>query len=275
MILRNPSLPPGWYPQSAEQIGEFLGEFRRNEESPPSFAAMGPHAGWFYSGSIAARAFASLRSDADTVVVIGGHLPAGMPPLLAEEDGVRTPLGPLEIDGEFRDILRRELKYIPDKYPDNTVEVQLPMVKYFFPRSRLVWLRLPAEIRSFESGSIIAGAGESLGRNFVVFASTDLTHYGDNYRFSPQGRGRGALEWVRTVNDAAFIRSVIAGDPREVLHRAGEDRSACSAGAVLAALAAAQSRNTAPARLLDYATSADRAAPEVPDSFVGYAAMAW
>jgi AmmeMemoRadiSam system protein B len=228
-----------------------------------------------YSGSTAAHAFASLCSDADTVVVIGGHLPAGMPPLLAEEDGVRTPLGPLEIDGEFRDILRRELKCMPDTYPDNTVEVQLPMVKYFFPNSRLVWLRLPAEIRSFESGSIIAGAGGSLGRNFVVFASTDLTHYGDNYGFNPHGRGSGALEWVRTVNDPAFIRSVAAGDPREVLRRAGEDRSACSAGAVLAALAAAQSRNTAPARLLAYATSADSAAPEVPGSFVGYAAMAW
>jgi AmmeMemoRadiSam system protein B len=236
---------------------------------------MGPHAGWLYSGSIAARAFASLRSDADTVVVAGGHLPAGMPPLLAGEDGVETPLGPLEIDGEFRDILRRKLGDIPDNYRDNTVEVQLPMVKYFFPHSRLVWLRLPAEIRSFESGRIIADVGETLRRNFVMFASTDLTHYGDNYGFSPQGRGSGALEWVRAVNDAAFIRAVAAGDPHEVLRRAEEDGSACSAGAVLACLAFAQSRNAAPARLLDYGTSADSTGPGVPDSFVGYAAMAW
>jgi AmmeMemoRadiSam system protein B len=210
-------------------------------------------------------------------VVIGGHLPGGYPPLFAEEEGVETPLGVLPIDGEFRDLLRKALGGRPDSFRDNTVEVQLPMVKFFFPGAKLLALRLPAEVASFDAGREIAKIGASLGRKLAVLGSTDLTHYGYNYDFCPRGQGKGALEWVRTVNDRAFIAGVIAGDPREVLSRAEGDRSACSAGAVLGCLGYAETLAAGKAELLAYGTSADAADPdgEVPDSFVGYAALAW
>ena len=73
-----------------------------------ALASVAPHAGWFYSGKIAAYSVSALDPGADTVVIIGGHLSAGMPPLFIEEEGVATPLGPLEIDGEFRGLLRKE-----------------------------------------------------------------------------------------------------------------------------------------------------------------------
>jgi AmmeMemoRadiSam system protein B len=245
----------------------------------------------------------TLKPGAETVIVIGGHLPAGTPPLFAEEDGVTTPLGNLEIDREFRDLIWKELGGKPDRYYDNTVEVLLPMVKFYFPQSRLIWLRLGAEIQSYDVGKIIAAIGASLKRKFVVIGSTDLTHYGLNYDFAPRGTGRKALEWMKTVNDAAFIQTVISGDGGETLRRAGTDRSSCSAGAVLACMGYAQSQSASDAALLAYGTSADteetpvsfedaavnRAVlgggssgedvasgeDDIPDSFVGYAAMAW
>ncbi|MDR3338294.1 MAG: AmmeMemoRadiSam system protein B [Treponema sp.] len=276
MNLRNPALPPGWYPQSAEKIKQFLAQVRR--DNPRAAAAVAPHAGWYYSGLIAAAAIASLRGDAETVVVVGGHLPAGHPVLVAMEDGALTPQGNLEMDGEFRDILAGELRALPDKYPDNTVEVELPMVKHFFPQSRLVALRFPADIDSFERGTIIAQTGASLGRNCVLLGSTDLTHYGGNYGFSPRGGGQKALDWVKTENDAAFIRAALSGDRAETLRRAGADFSACSAGAVLAVQGFAAARDAKCAELLAYATSADvslAGGEGVPSSFVGYAALSW
>jgi AmmeMemoRadiSam system protein B len=194
--------------------------------------------------------------------------------LYAEEDGVSTPLGDIMMDGELRDALRREIPGGPDRYRDNTVEVQLPMIRYFFPRARLLWIRLPAEPASFEAGSCLARLGESLKRNLVVLGSTDLTHYGYNYDFYPRGTGKEALEWSR-ANDAAFIGAVRRGDPREVLDRAEGDRSACSAGAVLGALGFARAVNASGAELLAYGTSAGIAGTDVPDSFVGYAGLAW
>ncbi|MDR2403849.1 MAG: AmmeMemoRadiSam system protein B [Spirochaetaceae bacterium] len=288
-MIRKRSLPPGWYPESPDKIRAFLGQFEGNLPDRGAFAAVAPHAGWYYSGSLAARAIAALQgpagaAGAETVVVIGGHLPRGYPPLFVEEDDVETPLGVLPVDGEFRDLLRSELGGRPDTFRDNTVEVQLPMVKFFFPRAKLLALRLPAEAASFDAGKGIARIGASLGRRLAVLGSTDLTHYGYNYDFCPQGQGKGALEWVRTVNDRTFIAAVIAGDPREVLSRAEEDRSACSAGAALGCLgyaeALAAGKAAVRAELLAYGTSADAADPygggdEVPDSFVGYAALAW
>ncbi|GHT76267.1 hypothetical protein FACS1894124_8270 [Spirochaetia bacterium] len=279
MILRKPGLPSGWYPQSAELAAQFLRRFSRNDGSRgTAVAVVAPHAGWAYSGELAARSVAALRSDAETVVVAGGHLPAGAPPLFAMEDGVLTPLGALEIDGEFRDALVKELGGVSDNYADNTVEVQLPIVKYFFPKARLVSLRLGAEIQSAAVGRIIARTAAVLGRSCVLLGSTDLTHYGKNYGFCPYGSGPGVPELVKTRHDDPFIQAALSGGSEETLRRAEQDSSACSVGAVLACQGFAQTVNAARAELLAYATSADALplkAGESPESFVGYAAMAW
>jgi AmmeMemoRadiSam system protein B len=278
MWLRKKQLPPGWYPQDPGEIREFLGDYPEKTGEDQAPVVLAPHAGWFYSGAIAARAISILERDADTVVVIGGHLPAGVPPLFAEEDGVMTPLGTMEIDREFREILKSELKGSGDSYRDNTVEIQLPMAAYFLPRARLLWLRLPAETASFEAGKRIAQTGIALNRKTVLVASTDLTHYGRNYGFMPHGAGDEALDWVKQVNDARFIQAVEEGSPPTVLERAEKEKSACSAGAVLGALGFAEVRRLSRGTLLAYGTSADpmiRDHSEPPGSFVGYAAMAW
>jgi AmmeMemoRadiSam system protein B len=230
---------------------------------------------------MAARALLSLKKDVDTVVVIGGHLPGDMCPLIAEEDAVETPLGNIPMDAEFQINLGYSLECLPDRYADNSVEVQLPMVRYFFPEAKLLWLRFPADIYSFEMGKEIARIAEKLGRRLVVLGSTDLTHYGENYGYKPRGGGEKALAWVRDVNDAGFIAAVKAGNPGAILDRAKEDRSACSAGAVLGTLGFVQSltreSGVPAAELLAYGTSAgvDPGEGEVPDSFVGYGVFCW
>jgi AmmeMemoRadiSam system protein B len=180
----------------------------------------------------------------------------------------------LPIDGELRSVLFKELNGAEDRYRDNTVEVLLPMVHFFFPKAALLWLRLPAGAVSEKMGKAVAKAAAELNRKVNVIASTDLTHYGANYGFSPKGSGKQALAWARDMNDAAFISAVESGSCGEVLNRAERDRSACSAGAVLGAMGFAKAAGAGGLRLLEYGTSADKSPGEVPDSFVGYAAMA-
>jgi AmmeMemoRadiSam system protein B len=272
MNFRESCLPPGWYPRNPDEISRFLSSFPCRAEGSVS-AAIAPHAGWFYSGKIAARAASALERKADTVVVIGGHLPNGYPPLFAMEDAVNTPLGGMTIDSELRETLCKKIKGRSDQYPDNTVEVLLPMVRFFMPDAQLLWIRLPADIGSFDSGKTLADAAKDLGRNIAVLASTDLTHYGPNYGYTPKGCGPQALKWVKEVNDRKFIEAVESGIPPLVLERAESDQSSCSAGAVLGAMGYASAINAGPARLLEYGTSAD-VTMEIPDSFVGYGAFA-
>ncbi|MDR1838382.1 MAG: AmmeMemoRadiSam system protein B [Treponema sp.] len=278
MQIREYSLPSGWYPRDpsgvSAEISRFLSNYHRSGDR--SRAVVCPHAGWYYCGRIAAIGVDSLEKDAETIAVLGGHLPATSPVLFAMEDAVKTPFDLFPIDKELRSILLKELDGKEDKFRDNTVEVLLPMVRNFFPNTSLLWLRLPAGITSFEAGKAISQAAVKTGRKINVIASTDLTHYGRNYGFLPQGTGEAALRWVREVNDAAFIRAVESGNSGEVLRCAEKDSSACSAGAVLGAMGFSEAQGLGGARLLEYATSADvQDDGEVPDFFVGYAAMAF
>jgi AmmeMemoRadiSam system protein B len=282
MKLRESSLPSGWYPRNPDEIRKFLTPFGNCSEGGDAsgdnigkvIAAIAPHAGWYYSGKIAAKAVASLDRDIDTVVVIGGHLPAAYPPLFAMEDAVSTPFGNMIINTELRNVLYKKLGGEEDRYRDNTVEVLLPMVRFFFPKASLLWLRLPAEIASFAAGKTIATTAADLGCTLAVLGSTDLTHYGPNYGFTPKGIGPKALQWVQETNDRLFIEAVESGDPALALERAETDSSSCSVGAVLGAMGNAAENNCVPAHLLEYSTSA-AVSGETPDSFVGYAAFTW
>ena len=271
MQIREYSLPIGWYPRNIEEISRFLAEFPCSR--PFSHAVIVPHAGWYYSGRLAALGISALKPDVDTVIVIGGHLPAGSRALFAMEDAVRTPFDPMLIDAELRGFLLKKLGGVEDRFRDNTVEVLLPMVRYYFPKAQLLWMRLPSDIESFEAGKVISEAAVNLNRKVNVITSNDLTHYGSNYGFAPKGRGEAALRWVREVNDAGFIRAVETGNNEEVLKRAEIDHAACSAGAVLGVMGFAQAEGLPGAQLLKYATSADVTGETSPDSFVGYAAM--
>jgi len=280
MVLRESCLPAGWYPRKREEIEEFLEPFKNAKDAlSQAVAAIAPHAGWYYSGHLAALAVSSLGSGAETVVVIGGHLPRGAPVLAAREDGVKTPFGNMMIDREFLEAFEKRIPTTPDNYQDNTVEVLLPMAHYFFPESKLLWLRFPAELSSYEAGKILADTAVRLDKRIVVLSSTDLTHYGRNYGFSPRGMGKPALEWVKKSNDAAFINAILAGDASFTLKRAEADSSACSAGAVLGALGFASLKGKK-AKLLEYSTSAEVTGDaidddDIPDSFVGYAAISF
>jgi len=270
MKLRESCLSSGWYPRDGEKIKDFLLPFAM-AAAPSAKAVVAPHAGWYYSGAVAAKAVSSLAREADTIAIIGGHLPGGIPVLSAEEDGVKTPFGIMKIDEKLRLEFYKQVECASDRYEDNTVEVLLPMVHYFFPEAELLWLRFPSEISSFEAGKMLNKAALNAGRRILVISSTDLTHYGRNYGFCPKGYGRDALDWVEKTNDAAFINAILEKKAELVLERAEKDHSACSAGAVLGGLGFIGLQEQSP-KLLEYRTSAG-AESEIPDSFVGYAAI--
>ena len=147
-----------------------------------------------------------------------------------------------------------------------------PLIKNSFPDSRLVALRAPHSQAAVGLGRVLVELARDQGKTLKVFGSTDLTHYGPNYGFSPQGHGPQALEWMKTVNDKGFIDLALAMDTSGLLQHAARNHSACSAGAVAAAITACQALGSKQGRLVDYYTSHDL----MPnDSFVGYAGIVY
>lgn len=277
-VFRRPmDFSGSWYPARREACQREIEAYWRRpgaEEDPPARLGVVPHAGWVYSGALAARVFRALSGDAGVqlVIVLGGHLRRDDPIVAMTEGTWDTPFGPFEIHtgfterlGELTPVrLETESRYLPD----NSTELQLPFAKLKFPRAELLALRVPPGPLAVELGRTLAAYLTDSKLDAVAVASTDLTHYGSNYAFEPKGRGPQALEWVRTVNDPAFIRAVEAGDGASLLKRAESDRSACSAGSVAAINEIAQSRGQR-FRVFDYATSADVAGGDT-GNFVGY-----
>jgi AmmeMemoRadiSam system protein B len=275
MSVRRRSLPPGWYPGTGEQVERQIAAFLAASPpvpSPPPMAPSGvaPHAGWAFSGAIAAQVVASLDHEAQTVVVVGGHLGRHDRALAAREEGYETPLGTLPADMALLEALSAATHLEVDEEADNTVEVQLPLVRHFYPGSMALALRAPPRLDSFDLGRIIARVALEMGRRVVLLGSTDLTHYGPAYGYTPRGTGRRALQWVRDENDARMIRAMEALDPAAVVAAATEARSACSAGGALAAMGFSAERGAKGGVLLRYATSHD---VHPDESFVGYAGV--
>ncbi|RPJ07934.1 MAG: AmmeMemoRadiSam system protein B [Spirochaetaceae bacterium] len=273
MKTRRQSLPPGWYPPDRKATLDAINRMGKSIDTGKIPVAGGviPHAGWEFSGKAALEVFLTAGTDIDTCVIIGGHLHPDDGILAAQEDEYETPLGSVSADLELLSILGKELHIIPDIYQDNTVEIQLPMVKHCFPNARALWLRASPSQDAVLLGKAIFSASKKLMRRTIVFGSTDLTHYGSNYGFSPMGDGQKALDWVKKVNDKTVVDAICRLDAMQAVEHALADMSACSAGGAAAAISFAREMGVHNGKLLTYYTSHD--VYPMGDSFVGYAGI--
>ena len=281
MTRRKRNLPRGWYPFDASDCKRDLDSYVE-AWSPPShlagagFGGIVPHAGWYFSGKLAARVFYTLKSRGkiETVVLYGGHMGPESPPQIVTEDACETPLGEIEVDADFAKSLMKkvDLRKESASSGDNTVEIQLAMVKYFFPESKLLAIRSPQSPRAISLGEEVAALARERGVSILAVGSTDLTHYGPNYGFLKKGVGPASVEWVKKENDKGFIDFALKMDAKSLLKHAGENESACSAGAAASAIATCKTLGAEKGTLLDYYTSYD-ILPD--DSFVGYAGIVY
>jgi AmmeMemoRadiSam system protein B len=272
MRVRRRYLPPGWYPGAEEKAREAIEDMERSIDPEPAHGIAGivPHAGWEFSGNLAFEVFSRISRTMDTIVIIGGHLGPADGILCAFEDSYETPLGLLPADLELLAAIRAAVPVTEDRSADNTVEIQLPFVRYLFPRAKVLGMRAAPSRDADRLGRALAESARGLGRKVGVAGSTDLTHYGSSYGFSPAGSGNKALRWVREVNDHRFIESLLAMEFDSALERALRERSACSAGGALAALSFARENGVREGKLLRYSTSFD---VHPAESFVGYAGI--
>jgi MEMO1 family protein len=279
MGVRQRMLPPGWYPASQSECVKAIETFLAGGVKPLDagtkvYGGMMPHAGWYFSGKLAAQVFYlnARVTQPQVVCIFGGHLGGDSPPLLITEDAWATPLGEVPLATEFYKPLMAKMSMQPEPPGDNTIEVNLPFIKYFFPKSQVLAIRSPQSDRALELGTAVTDVARELGKTMLLFGSADLTHYGPNYGWAPKGYGAEAVTWVKEVNDKRFLNAILKLDARGAVHAALQDQSSCSAGAPAAAIAGAQKMGATRAVLADYYTSYD----VMPgDSFVGYGGVIW
>lgn len=280
MDVRPAVFAGSWYPASAEecerQIERFLKKDINLELEKDPVGVIVPHAGWAYSGGIACRAISLLARSPkpDTVVVFGMHMHPGATPRIMVSGGIETPFGVLKVDEALgRELLDRfsfREETVRDFSQDNTIELQLPFIKYFFKDTGILPVGVPPSPVALEIAAAVVEIAAELGRRIAVVGSTDLTHYGANFRLTHYGTGDKAHSQVRENEDRRIIDCMLAMDPTSVVEEALDSRNACCAGAVAAAISAGKSLGATKARLTEYATSYE---VSPGDSFVGYAGI--
>jgi AmmeMemoRadiSam system protein B len=267
-----------WYPSGAgqceEQIQDFLEETPETIDKPPPFVGgIVPHAGWYFSGAIACRVIQllSLGPAPDVLLVFGMHLRPSSPNHITTAGSLQTPFGDLPVASALAERLTGKFKFKietdTDFTPDNTIELQLPFIRHFFGKIPIVPIGVSPAPAAVAIGQSAVSAATDLGLSVKVVGSTDLTHYGANYGFSPHGTGDRAAEWVRNENDRKMIDAMVAMDPDRVLREAASRQNACCAGAVATAISAARELGAEMGHMVSYTTSYEKSPG---DSLVGY-----
>ncbi|MGD9161038.1 MAG: AmmeMemoRadiSam system protein B [Desulfobacteraceae bacterium] len=276
MGIRQPDLAGSWYPASESECLRMFNEFEDSSVSPQDGDWLGgilPHAGWVYSGRVAYNVIKFLKTgdDPDVIVVFGRHLHPGSGNYIMNEGAWNTPFGELPIASDIADDLISGFKFTVEtssRYtPDNTIELQLPIIKYFFPNVRLLPIGVPPAVSSVKIGERVAEIANTLGKRIKVLGSTDLTHYGPNYANTAMGTGQDAVDWVKNHNDKKMVDLILGMESEAIIGESLRNQNACCGGAVSAAVASAKKLGAVESKKLIYTTSYD----VMPNSsFVGY-----
>jgi len=204
-----------------------------------------PHAGWVFSGRVAATVFAAAaaRARPDTVVLFGAtHRRMPETAAIFAEGIWETPLGAVEVDSRLAQRILANTSLIRDDpyahESEHSIEVQVPFVQHLFPDAKILPIMVEPAAEAVEVGRIVARTAEGCDAEVIFVGSTDLTHYGPRYGFAPNGVGESALRWAKEVNDKRMIEIILEMNAEAVVGEAAEHLNACGAGAVAATISA-------------------------------------
>ena len=230
--------------------------------------AVVPHAGYEYSGPVAAHVFSALAKDGfpETFIIIGGdHV--GYDDAVVTTETFVTPLGKVPVDVELAKKIGLEEN--PDVHADeHAIGVQLPFLQHLNPKIKFVPVYVPSRNmdKAEEAGKKIGKAIQ--GADIVILASSDFTHAGPSYGQVPP-KGLRVDEFARRQDELA-IKAILELSPTKLWRIVREHGiSMCGVGGVVCMLFAL--KNVAKsAELLKCTTSYEiRPAPDA----VGYSAI--
>lgn len=278
MKVRRPAYAGTFYEGTSQSLKSQIEECFRHELGPKalpkvadgklkhSVGLISPHAGYMYSGPVAAHGYYDLALDGkpDLVVVCGpNHTGMGSALAIMREGVWSTPLGDVEIDTQIADAIRQRSSVIDvddsAHAREHSIEVQLPWLQYLYG-SGFKFVPICFLMQDLQSSREVGVAvGKALkDKNALIIASTDMTHY------EPQK--------VAEKKDKAIIEEATKLD-EERLYRNVEalQVSMCGYGPAIAAITAAKELGAKKGSLLCYKTSGDVVGDY--SAVVGYASV--
>lgn len=278
--IRPPAFAGSWYAGTPHGLRKQIEECFTHKLGPgklPKVVEKGPrnilglicpHAGYMYSGPVAAHGYYKLATDGkpDVVVIFSpNHTGRGSALAIMNEGTWRTPLGDTQIDASTADKILHGCRIldIDDKAHsyEHSIELQLPFLQYLYG-SKFQFVPICFLIQDLESSREVgqAVAKALSGKNALVIASTDMTHYEPHE--SAKRKDRMAIEAATEMDEKKYYSTVES-----------YGISTCGYGPVVAAITAAKALGGKKGQLLCYNTSGDITGDY--SAVVGYASISF
>ncbi|MBN1496920.1 MAG: AmmeMemoRadiSam system protein B [Spirochaetes bacterium] len=269
MFRRKPAVAGSFYPSNPHRLGEMIDSYLGEAKGGAAGDIVGvvsPHAGYVYSGPVAAYSFKRIDPKVTSVVVLAPSHRARFNGAAILPEGVyETPLGDVEIDAEIGGRLKEREYFAPLKEAhemEHSLEVQVPFLQKVLDDFTIVPVIVGtvdlAICRGIAEGIAGALAGEK--RKTVIVMSTDLSHY-------------HSYEQAKTL-DGRFMEALGTFDEEKVAGLLSSGRAeACGEGPVLTGMVLCKTLGAKKVEMLKYMNSGDTAGGK--DQVVGYLAAAF
>ncbi len=283
----SPTTPPGriraatvagsWYPDDLDELAQLMDEMLAAVEPVDGepIALVVPHAGYAYSGLVAAHGFRELEGagyDVAIVIASDHQAPISNPVSVWAEGGFETPLGVVPVDVALAQALLEadaRITFDADAHTgEHPIEIELPFLQRVCPGCAVVPVLMGAsddETVQALSDALLAALSNTHKRA-VVIASSDLSHYpAYNDALLADGATLSAIE----TGDPARVRDAIQSTMAVGLSNLVT--CACGEGPILVAMHVAQGLGADTSSILTYANSGDAGGDR--DQVVGYGAV--
>ena len=267
--IRQPVVDGTFYPRDPEKLSSLIENYLIPASGPAAseniIGMIVPHAGYVYSGQVAAYAYRAIKGcDFDTVVLMGpSHRARFHGASAGNFAAYETPLGKVEVDTLMVRKLIEENENIgfhPEAHAEeHCIEVQLPFLRCVLEDFKIVTILFGD--RSVETCKSVARSllKAAEGKDVLFIASSDLSHF-HSYRKAVK-MDRAAIDGILTLRGGSFLQEVNSGN-----------YELCGASAVATLMLITEARGEGDSKLLHYANSGDT--PQGSrSSVVGYASV--
>ena len=267
-MIRKPAVAGQFYPSNPESLTKLIAGFGidKTAHKEKVIACLLPHAGYTYSGKVAAEVLSKIEIG-DTCVILGpNHTGYGVPFSIMKEGEWLTPLGSIKIDTDLSSLIMKNSKYLKEDdmahVYEHSVEVELPLIQEISKRDfGLVPIILASggDLVYKDIAFAIATGIQNSKKDVTIIASSDMTHY----------------ESQESANkkDEEAIQAMLKLDTQELLEKIERlDISMCGYVPAVVSILAAKMLGAKKAKLIAYQTSGDVTGDY--SAVVGYAGIA-
>ena len=268
--VKEPNVSGSFYPADAiilsSMIEDLLGKAEPFITKAHIWGMIAPHAGYIYSGSIAAKAYKSIyKKNYSTVIILAPSHYHNLKKAAVYKDGIfKTPLGQVSVDSDFtKKLLKNSLyfEYKPRVFEkEHSIEVQLPFLQKSLNNFSIVPIIIFKNSYSYyDSIADILAALISDREDVLLIASSDMSHFHSQEKANLIDRN--TLSFISSNDSAALFDNLRTGDCE-----------LCGDAAVITLMLTMKKIKAEHRQILDYSTSADTTNSS-PERVVGYSSV--